>query len=184
MNKQKELDKITEEIKICAICKIDTIGIAVPGEGNPDAKVVFIGEAPGKNEAREGRPFIGRSGKYLRSLIQKLGLDDTKDTFITSPVHYLPKRGTPNPKEIAHGRIHLIRQFDVIQPQIIVLMGSVAVQGVLQEKIPVRSRHGEIITKNGKQYFITLHPAAALRFPQLRREIESDFEKLKTVIKE
>jgi uracil-DNA glycosylase len=183
MNKQQELDKIADEIKNCKECQIDTIGVSVPGEGNPDADVVFIGEAPGKNEAQTGRPFIGRSGKFLRSLIQKVGLDDEKDVFITSPVHYLPKRGTPNPKEIAHGRVHLIKQLEVINPKIIVLMGSVAAQGVLQEKIPVKSRHGEVIEKDGKKYFITLHPAAALRFPPLRKTVEEDFEKLKSIIK-
>ncbi len=74
MNKQQALEKIAEEIRNCEICKQGKSGKAVPGEGNPDADIVFIGEAPGKTEAVTGRPFVGRSGKLLRLLIQEIGL--------------------------------------------------------------------------------------------------------------
>src|ERR1700729_1380627 len=116
MNKQQSLDKIAQEIEDCAICKVGKSGMAVSGEGNPDADVVFIGEAPGRQEAATGRPFIGRSGQLLRSLIREIGFDDEKDVYITSPVKYLPDRGTPTSADIAHGRIHLMKQFSVIQP--------------------------------------------------------------------
>ena len=76
MGKKRRLQKITEEIKNCKICKIGKIGKAVPGEGNPDAKVMFVGEAPGKLEVETGRPFVGRSGKLLRSLIKEIGLKE------------------------------------------------------------------------------------------------------------
>jgi DNA polymerase len=115
MNKQEELDKIAKEIDSCDACKVGKIGVAVPGEGNPDAQVVFIGEAPGKNEAKTGKPFIGRSGNLLRKMIQSIGLDDLQDVYITSPVKYLPERGTPTPPEIAHGREHLMKQLAVIE---------------------------------------------------------------------
>lgn len=182
MNKQKELDKISTEIEKCKICKVGKIGIAVPGEGNPHADIVFIGEAPGKQEAKTGRPFIGRSGKLLRSMIREMGLDDEKDVFITSPVKYLPEKGTPTPVEIAHGKTHLDKQLAIIDPKIIVLMGSVAVMGVLNSRIPVKKEHGKIINKDGRMYFITLHPAAGLRFPPLKKLIEEDFQKLKKLI--
>lgn len=183
MNKQKALDLIAKEIEVCKVCQENKIGKAVPGDGNPNADIVFIGEAPGKNEAKTGQPFIGRSGKLLRKMIREIvGLDDEKDVYITSPVKYLPEHGTPRPAEIAHGRIHLMKQFEVIEPKFIVLMGNVAVQGVLEEKIPVKSRHGEIIEKDGKKYFITLHPAAALRFQQLKKLLEEDFTRLKRLI--
>lgn len=180
MNKQKLLQEIAKEIENCKICKTDTSGKAVPGEGDPDADIIFIGEAPGKNEAREGRPFIGRSGKLLRQTIRDIGLTED-EVFITSPVKYLPDRGTPTPKQIAHGRTHLMKQFDVIQPKLIVLMGSTAIQGVLEEKVPVMKRHGDIVEKEGKKYFITLHPAAAIRFQKLKKIFLEDFQKLKTL---
>src|SRR3712207_3427188 len=123
MNKQTALDEIAKEIENCEVCKIGKSGKAVSGEGNPDADIVFIGEAPGKTEALTGRPFIGRSGKLLRSLITSIGLKE-EDVYITSPVKYLPDKGTPSLSDIAHGRLHLIKQFDVIDPKLIVLLGS------------------------------------------------------------
>src|SRR5580704_5798504 len=104
MNKQQALDKIAKEIENCKLCKVGKNGMAVPGEGNPDAAIAFIGEAPGRQEAATGRPFIGRSGQLLRSLIRGIGLNE-EDVYITSPVKYLPDRGTPTSQDIAHGRI-------------------------------------------------------------------------------
>lgn len=187
MDKQKALDKIAAEIANCKVCIVGKSGLPVPGEGNPDAEIVFIGEAPGKKEAMSGRPFIGRSGQLLRSLIREVGLKE-EDVFITSPVKYLPNGpdgtpgGTPKPADIAHGRVHLMKQFEVIQPKIIVLLGAVASLGVLEMKIPVKSEHGKIIEKDGLKYLVTLHPAAALRFPPLKLLIKEDFEKLKQLI--
>lgn len=180
MNKQKELDKIAEEIRNCKECKVGKSGMAVPGEGNADADIVFIGEAPGKTEAKTGRPFIGRSGQLLRSLIREIGLKE-EDIFITSPVKYLPDRGTPTPKDIAHGRTHLMKQFAIIDPKIVVLLGSTAIQGVLEEKLAVTKVHGTIKEKNGMKYFITFHPAAALRFPPLRTLLKEDFLKVRSL---
>jgi DNA polymerase len=182
MNKQKELDKVAEEIEACGVCKVGKVGVAVPGEGDADASVVFIGEAPGKTEAKTGRPFVGRSGQLLRKMIQGIGLNDEKDVYITSPVKYLPEKGTPSPGEIAHGRIHLMKQLEIIDPKVIVLMGSVAAQGVLEQKIPVKTEHGKTIKKDGKTYFITVHPAAGLRFPPLRKIFIQDFSQLKMLL--
>lgn len=185
MNKQQELNKIAKEIENCKICKVGKNGMAVPGEGNPDAEVVFIGEAPGRQEAATGRPFIGRSGQLLRNLIRGIGLDDEKDVYITSPVKYLPDRGTPTSADIAHGRIHLMKQFAVIQPKFVMLLGRVAAEGVLEKKVKVATEHGQIIEeKDGIKYFLTLHPAAALRFPQkYKPSLEEDFKKLQKLLK-
>ncbi len=182
MNKVDQLSKIAKDIEGCKVCQEKKSGKAVPGEGNPDAKIVFVGEAPGKKEALTGRPFVGRSGQFLRSLIRDIGLKE-EDVFITSPVKYLPDRGTPAPKDIAHGRIHLLKQLEIINPKIIVLLGSVAGQGVLEQKIPINMQHGNAIEKDDKKYFVTFHPSAALRFPPLRKLILSDFTKLKEIIK-
>lgn len=181
MSKQAKLDEIAEEIKKCTECQYEKIGEAVPGEGNPDADIVFVGEAPGKQEAKIGRPFIGRSGKYLRSLITGIGLKE-EDVYITSPVKYLPKRGTPLPVDIAHGRTHLVQQFEVINPKTVVLLGRVAAEGVFGEKLEVMKEHGRILERNGKKYFLTIHPAAAIRFTKFRSIIKRDFEALRKII--
>ncbi len=181
--KQLELGKIAKEIEKCKICKIDKVGMAVPGEGNPDADIMFIGEAPGKKEAATGRPFIGRAGKLLRSLINEAGLKE-EDVFITSPVKYLPIYITPKPSDIEHGRTHLNEQIAIIEPKIIVLLGNTACLAVLKEKCFIAKDHGKIIEKGGRKYLIAYHPAAPLYSPKLRDEIKKDFEKLKKIIKE
>lgn len=179
--KQLQLAQIAREIEKCKICKKDKIGLPVPGEGSPDAKVVFIGEAPGKKESETGRPFIGRSGKLLRQLIKEAGLKD-EEVYITSPVKYLPKYITPTPEDVAHGRTHLFKQLSVIQPKIIVLLGRVAALAVLEKDISVAQMHGTIIKKDSRQYLLTYHPAAPLYSPKLRTEIAKDFKKLKSLL--
>jgi DNA polymerase len=181
MNKITELEKISKEIAVCKICKIGTSGMPVPGEGNADADIVFLGEAPGKNEAKTGRPFIGRSGKLLRRMITDAGLLE-KDVYITSPVKYLPDRGTPTKKDIQHGRTHLAKQLAVIDPKIIVLLGATASYAILEDVIPIMKEHGKIITQDGKRYLITLHPAAILRFPKYAPLMLADFGILKTLV--
>jgi len=190
MEKQLELDKIVQEIQNCEICKVGKSGKAVAGEGNSDADIVFIGEAPGKQEAVSGRPFIGRSGQMLRGFIREIGLDDIKDVFITSPVKYLPNGkdgtpgGTPTSSDIAHGRIHLMSQFEVIKPKIVVLLGRVAAEGVLQKKVFVVKEHGQVIADtDGIKYFLTYHPAAVLRFPgKYKTSMQEDFQKVKNLL--
>lgn len=188
--KQLELDKIEKEIEYCDTCKVGKSGKVVAGEGNSNADIVFIGEAPGKQEAASGRPFIGRSGQLLRGFIREIGLDDTKDVFITSPVKYLPNGkdglagGTPSSQDIAHGRIHLMQQFAVIKPKFVVLLGRVAAEGVLQKKVFVVKEHGQIIEeKDGIKYLITYHPAAVLRFPgKFKKLMQEDFGKIKKLL--
>ena len=181
INQQEQLEKIAQEIEKCNECKVGKHGKAVPGEGNANADVMFVGEAPGRTEAETGRPFIGRSGKLLRSLINEAGLEESQ-VYITSPVKYLPDYITPKPTDIAHGKIHFDEQVNVINPKIIVLLGRVASLAVLNQNISVVLRHGEIVEENGRKYFITVHPAAALRFTKMKQTLLEDFKKLKTII--
>ncbi len=181
MSKQKQLDEIAEKIAHCKICQKDCSGLPVAGEGNPDADIMFLGEAPGKNEAATGRPFIGRSGQLLRGLIREAGFKET-DVYITSPVKYLPDRGTPSPAQIAHGREHLSAQLAVIQPKFIVLLGKTAVTAMLERNSAILKERGSIIEKDGRHYFITLHPAAVIRFPKYKHLIVEDFKNLKKMI--
>lgn len=182
MNKSKALEKIAEEIRCCRTCKRGKIGVAVPGEGNPDADIVFLGEAPGKEEAKCGRPFVGRAGKILRALIADAGLKDA-DVYITSPVKYLPKYVTPKPADIAHGRKHLQKQLAIIKPKIVVLLGNTACQAMLGEKFAIALVHGTMIERDNLRYLICYHPAAQLHQPRVRPLLIQDFKKLKKMLK-
>ncbi len=181
MTKQEQLDVIAKEIELCSICRKQSVGRAVPGEENPDAKVVFVGEAPGKKEALTGRPFVGRSGQLLRKYIQKIGLSE-QEIFITSAVKYLPKRGTPSVKQIDHARPYLIKQLTIIDPQIVVLLGKTAILSALQEEISLKNEHGKVIKKDKRMYLLFFHPAAALRFPDLKKAFIKDFRVLQKIL--
>src|SRR5690349_2181245 len=130
MNKAILLDALRKEIKACHVCKARSSGEMVFGEGSSDAKVMFIGEAPGHKEAQSGRPFIGRSGKLLRALIEEIGLRED-DVYITSPVKYLPDSGTPTISQIEHAKTHFEKQLEIINPKIYILLGATAVFAVL-----------------------------------------------------
>ncbi len=181
MDKQHALRNIADEIARCRLCKRGGTGKAVPGEGNPDARVVFVGEAPGKEEAKIGRPFVGRSGKFLRQALRDIGLAE-EDIFITSPGHYLPLRGTPSRETIIHGREHLFKQLEIIEPDIIVLLGATASLAVLGRKAETAKEHGTIIDRDGTRILLTFHPAYAMRFPEGRKGFLSDFQKLKRLL--
>lgn len=181
MTKQQQLHKIAEEIENCSLCKKDSVGKAVPGEGSADATVMFIGEAPGRQEAATGLPFVGRSGQLLRRNISEIGLNE-RDVFITSVCKYLPKKGTPSPSQIEHGKIHLCQQIATIAPKLLVLLGSVACRAVLERPVSVAKEHGTFSEKDVYKYFISYHPAAAIRFRKNLILFEGDFKKIKKII--
>lgn len=106
-----------------------------------------------------------------------------QDVFITSPVHYLPLRGTPTKAAIVHGRGHLFRQIETIDPKIVVLLGNTACIAMLDTKQELSREHGTIVRKDGRIYFITFHPAFAMRFPEGKAKFIKDFAKLKRLIK-
>jgi uracil-DNA glycosylase len=142
--------------------------IMVAGEGPGDTKVMLIGQNPGAEEEKLGRPFVGRSGKYLDQVLRKNGIDRLK-LFITSAVKCrTPGNRKPFPREIAACRPLLLEQIRQIKPDIIVLMGEVA-------KLTPR--------ETGIRYLETYHPAAAMRFPKIRARFERDFEKLAVLMK-
>jgi len=181
MDKAGALAMIAKKIAGCRECKAGKSGLPVPGEGNPDADVVFLGEAPGKTEAATGRPFVGRSGKLLRLCIREAGFRE-EDVYITSPVKYLPDRGTPTKKDIRHGRAHLMDQLAVIAPKYVVLMGATAVYAMLEKTLPIMKVHGTVIKESGLTYLIMLHPAAVLRFPKYAPLMREDFRTLAALV--
>ncbi|MFN3479987.1 MAG: uracil-DNA glycosylase [Thermodesulfovibrionales bacterium] len=180
--KLKRLEKIADQIRRCKVCQRWGEGKAVPGEGNPDAKIVFIGEAPGREEAKTGRPFVGRSGRFLRQMIRSIGLSED-EVFMTSPVQYMPLRGTPAKENIIHGVSHLVKQLNVINPRIVVLLGRTACFALLNKTVEVSEEHGKAINKDSRTYFITFHPAYAMRFPLARKDFEEDFKRLREIIR-
>lgn len=180
-DRDRELRRIADEIESCRLCRQWGEGRAVPGEGSPDARIVFVGEAPGREEAKTGRPFVGRSGKLLRAMMRDIGLKE-EDIFIASPVKYLPTRGTPLRENILHGRIHLLKQLSVIDPAIIVLLGKTACLALLDRKVELLKERGKVIYEDNHRYFITLHPAYAMRFPEGMKAFRRDFKKLKEII--
>jgi len=186
MSRAAELKKLHEEIRACKKCGLwKTRTNAVPGEGTADAKIMFIGLAPGRMENLTGRPFIGRAGKLLNELLAIAGLK-RREVFITSVLKsMLPKNRPPKADEIEACLPYLKKQIEIIQPKIIVLLGDVAMRAVLGKKIgKITEIHGKIIERNGKIYFPTYHPAAGLRSAKIKRkQLESDFKKLKQIVK-
>ncbi len=149
----------------------------VRGEGNLSANAMLIGQAPGNEEDKTGRPFIGRSGRLLDELLGLAGYK-RNNVYITSVVQFFPpKNRAPSKKEIELCRPFLERQIGIIKPRIIVLLGNVALNALLH-KGKCMSLHGHVVRKGGITYFITLHPAAAIRIRKNMPIIKRDFEKL------
>lgn len=153
----------------------------VPGEGRADAKVMLIGQAPGQEEDITGRPFVGRSGKLLDSLIRKAGLR-RQNLYITSVVQFFPPNNrVPSDSEIALCKPFLMRQIDIVNPGFVVLLGAVSAK-TLAGITSVSYNHGTLIEREGRKLFITLHPAAAVRIRANLPLIEADFIKLKGLL--
>ncbi|MGD2072778.1 MAG: uracil-DNA glycosylase [Candidatus Thorarchaeota archaeon] len=168
-----------DEIKTCTKCPLyHSRKNSVPGEGPVDAKVIFVGEAPGAKEDELGRPFVGRSGALLTELLKNIGLSRS-EVFITSVLKSRPpKNRTPTKREVKACMPYLRRQFEIINPKLIVLLGGVAVSSIIGPW-KLLEAHGRFCEGSGRTYFITYHPAAALRFPKIRTKMVDDFKILK-----
>lgn len=113
--------------------------------------------------------------------MREIGLNEN-EVFITSPGHYLPLRGTPSKETVTHGREHLFRQIEIIDPKIVVLLGATACFAMLDRTVEISREHGMIIEKDRRKYLVTLHPAYAMRFPEGKRQFGEDFLKLKQLV--
>lgn len=174
------LETLHKQIRICRKCRLwKTRKNAVPGEGNPDAEITFIGQAPGKSEDTSGRPFVGRAGKLLDEQLSAAGLK-RKNVFITSILKcFPPKNRMPRKDETESCRPYLLEQIKMIKPKTIVLLGNIAIKTILGNIGKLEDVHGNRIVKGGITYIPTYHPAAAVRFPQLKSTISKDLEALK-----
>lgn len=130
---------------------------------------MFVGEAPGRQESLTGQPFVGKPGKFLTRLLKSIAIK-RENVYITSPIKYYPGNRKPKDSEIAHGRIHLVKQIAIVDPKLIVLLGNVAIKGALGQSSRLLSElHGQTERENGRKYFFTFHSSAARRFPKIRR---------------
>lgn len=182
--RQQQMHTLDEGIRVCVRCPLhESRTHAVPGEGPVPAEVFLIGEAPGAMEDRQGRPFVGPSGRLLVQLLQVAGLD-RRDVYITSCVKCRPPQNrTPRTDELDMCQANwLNRQLELVHPKIVVLLGKVAMGQVLGEEGSLRQLHGQIIERHGRRHLMTYHPAAAFRVPQTRVSMEEDMTRLKQLL--
>lgn len=184
MKKKEELlSQIDKVVKTCHKCRLwRTATHAVPGEGSPNAKVMFIGEGPGYHEDKLGRPFVGRAGKLLDQLLVANGLK-RQDVFITNVVkHRPPDNRAPMKDEARACMPYLLQQIKVINPEVIVPLGRSALEIFLKNTL-ISEAHG-VPYKNGNRVIFPLyHPAAALRSQSVMKILEKDFSNLSKVVK-
>lgn len=186
MDKQNQLDEIAKQITLSK-GEFSGFGLTpVPGEGSPDSKVLFIGEAPGFTEDQLGRPFVGVSGKILRKNLLANGWSEP-EVFITNIVKFRPPENRdPTPEEIEFFRPFLDEQIKIIKPEIIVTLGRFSMYKFLGVGVSISRIHGisRKINWNGLAILIfpMYHPAAALRQGSVMRDFEADFRKLKTLL--
>lgn len=184
MDKIKEMKKLNSQYKrLPALIKGWSLSTRfVPGEGPLNAKVMLIGQAPGRMEDELLRPFIGTSGKFLDMLISMAGLE-RKSVYICSVVQFFPpKNRIPTDEEVEVCNKFLFRQIDIIDPKLVILLGSLAVKTLLNMD-KISKIHGSLIEKGGRTYFASLHPAAAVRIRTKMPLMEEDFKRLNGKIK-
>lgn len=182
-NVNSEMKKLELEVKNCKGCELwKGRTNAVPGEGNYFSKLMIVGEGPGRDEDIQGRPFVGRAGQLLTKLLNEIGID-RKDVYITNVVKCRPPENrTPTPEEIRSCKKYLEKQFDLIKPKVVLILGSTALKAILGEEKITKVR-GEEVEIDGIIFFPTFHPAAVLRDEQNKLPvIKSDFQKLKNIL--
>jgi len=154
----------------------------VPGEGNPDTDVLFIGEAPGKNEDLQGRPFVGAAGKFLDELISLIGLK-REDVFIANIIkHRPPGNRDPLPPEVEAYTPWLTEQIRIIDPKLIVALGRYAMEYLLGPGLSITKIHGQPKRKNGRVIMPVYHPAAALYRNDWKPILAADFKKIPKIL--
>lgn len=182
-DKQKSLDQITADMLADNVCPdlAKTATNIVPGAGNPNANVVLIGEAPGRNEDLTGLPFVGAAGKFLTELLAAAGLT-REEVFITSIVKYRPPNNRdPRPDEKEASWPYLLRQLRVIQPKLVVTLGRHSMGYFVPNQI-ISKVHGTLVEGGEWPVLPLYHPAAALYNANQRQILYDDFTQLKNVL--
>jgi DNA polymerase len=181
--KLESLEAIAEAARQCTRCPLYASATnAVPGEGNPDADLVCVGEAPGENEDIQGRPFVGASGQLLTKILAaiQLGRDDV---FIANVLkHRPPGNRNPRPDEVEACSPYLVRQLELIRPKVILCFGTFASQTLLNTKTPIGKLRGAVHRYYGIPLIVTYHPAALLRNPAWKRPTWEDVQLARRIL--
>lgn len=177
--------QLLDEIYACEKCRLCAARTnVVPGEGDPQAKLMFIGEGPGRDEDLQGRPFVGRSGELLTRMIRAIGLE-REQVYICNVVKCRPPQNrNPEPDEAAACLNYLRAQVALVRPKVVVLLGKVACRYTLQEEISVMRVHGQWYERKGIWFMPTFHPSFLLRDPARKREAWEDFQKIRDKLNE
>ena len=183
MDKLEELREKCLKCEKCGLCKTRTN--VVFGVGNPESRVMFVGEGPGENEDLQGEPFVGRAGKLLDLMLDAVDLSREKNIYIANIVKCRPPQNRdPAPEEQDACIGWLREQFSIIRPQIIVCLGRIAAQKMIKPDFKIMKEHGQFFEKNGVLMMATPHPAALLRNPNNKPEAFADFLKLRDKLEE
>jgi uracil-DNA glycosylase family 4 len=168
----------------CTRCKLSALGRTqvVFGVGNPNADLMFVGEAPGADEDIQGVPFVGRAGQLLTKIIEAIDLK-RDDVYIANVIKCRPPQNrNPEPDEIETCQPFLFQQIDVIQPKVIVTLGKFAAQCLLRSEAPISRLRGRVFEYRGAKLIPTFHPAYLLRNPSSKREVWEDMKLVKKLL--
>src|SRR5438132_3007103 len=182
----ESLEAIGADVRACRLCKLcERRTVAVPGEGSPNAEIMFIGEGPGFHEDQQGRPFVGAAGQLLSEMLRNIGLR-RQDVFITNVVRCRPPGNRdPLPDELQACDTFTQRQIAVLDPKLIVTLGRYSMARFIGQG-PMRDLHGRSRDWNGITCLAMYHPAAILRTPtvEMRRMYAEDFKKIPVLLQE
>ena len=171
-----------EACEKCGLCQARTH--VVPGEGDPHADVMFVGEGPGADEDRQGRPFVGASGMLLNSMLKAIDISRS-DVYIANIAKCRPPANrTPTADEAAACLPYLRRQIELVKPKIIVALGGTAARYLIDEDVRIRRDHGQWKEIDGISMMATYHPSALLRDASQKRDAWADFCTLRDRLKE
>jgi uracil-DNA glycosylase family 4 len=173
-----ELESLYAAIKICPDCDLcKTRTRAVPGEGSPNAEMMFVGEGPGFNEDQQGRPFVGAAGKFLDELLVSIGTQRS-EVYITNVLKCRPPNNRdPLPNEVEACRKYLLRQIELIEPRLIVTLGRISLAWFFPRDA-IGKAHGQLRRLGDQHFYHVYHPAAALHAGNLRKVIQEDFARI------
>ncbi len=183
--KIEELGKLEEQVKKCVQCELcKNRTNVVFGVGNPDADLMFVGEAPGYYEDIQGEPFVGKAGQLLTKIIESIGMK-RGDVYIANILKCRPPDNrNPNADEIVMCSPHLIRQIEIIRPKIICALGTFAAQTLLDTKETIGRLRGKFYEYQNTKFLATYHPAYLLRNPGDKKKVWADIKKVRDFLKE
>lgn len=179
------LEELKHSLRDCQACRLASGRTQVVfGTGNPHASIMFVGEAPGLNEDKQGVPFVGAAGKVLTKLLESVGLS-RDEIYIANVVKCRPPDNrNPQTDEIETCKPFLLQQIQIIKPKLVCSLGNFAMQTLLGKKIGITKVRGQVFQLPEFILFPLLHPAAALHQGNLMAPLKEDFQKLKTILDE